>query len=196
MTDVEAFAANATRSLGERIRRARLDGDLTLVDVAGATGLSVSMLSMLERGKCGVSVGSLVAVASAIGVEVGDLFSSSPNSDLMLVRRNSTFDLTIGPGVTRRLIHRSREDGVEIVELRLEPGAHTGVELVRHEGHEVVLVRGGALTVQVVDDLFELATGDSLGLNADHPHRFSNNGDVVSHTVVVMRLSVARDYGH
>ncbi|CAN5532041.1 XRE family transcriptional regulator [soil metagenome] len=196
MPESESASVQATTSLGAKIRRARADRGLTLVDVAATTGLSVSMLSMLERGKSGVSIGSLVAVSSALGIAVGDLFHSVSSADSSLLRRADQREITVGPGVTRRIVHRSREHGLEVVALQLEPGAHTGDELVRHEGHEVVVVQEGALTVQVNDDVYELKTGDSIGLDADNPHRFANPGRKVAHVTLVLRLPVAGESGH
>lgn len=196
VAEVESASANATKSLGAKIRRARMESGLTLVDVSASTGLSVSMLSMLERGKSGVSIGSLVAVASALGIAVGDLFGPMSGSDSSLNRLVDQRELTLGPGVTRRIVHRSREHGLEVVALRLDPGAHTGDELVRHEGYEVVVVQVGTLTVQIGEEVFELATGDSISLDADHPHRFVNNGRKISHSMLVVRLPVLGEYGH
>ena len=80
--------------------------------------------------------------------------------------------------------------------LQLEPGTHTGDELVRHEGQEVVLVEDGTLTVQINDDTFELAAGDSIRLDAESPHRFANRGELVSHVLLVVRLPVYTQHGH
>ncbi|AQA03738.1 hypothetical protein BVC93_16360 [Mycobacterium sp. MS1601] len=192
----QSISEIATRRLGSEIRRNRIEKGLTLVDIAASTGLSVSMLSMLERGKTGVSVGSLVAVASALGVAVGDLFHPASTPDSSLVRLDEQPRLAIGPGVTRRIIQRSREHGLEVAALQLEPGAHTGDEFVRHEGQEVVTVQTGELTVHINDDTFELGEGDSIRLDAESPHRFANNSAAMSHVLLVVRLPAHQQYGH
>ncbi|CAN5689691.1 XRE family transcriptional regulator [soil metagenome] len=192
----QSISEIATRRLGSEIRRTRVERGLTLVDISASTGLSVSMLSMLERGKTGVSVGSLVAVASALSVAVGDLFHTPATPDSSLIRRDAQPELAIGPGVTRRIIQRSREHGLEVTALQLEPGAHTGAEFVRHEGQEIVVVQSGGLTVQINDDSFELTEGDSIRLDAESPHRFANNGATESHVLVVVRLPTHSQYGH
>ncbi len=194
--EAQSVSETATRRLGSEIRRTRIDKGLTLVDIAAATGLSVSMLSMLERGKTGVSVGSLVAVASALSVAVGDLFQTASTPDTSLVRRDEQPELAIGPGVTRRIIQRSREHGLEVAALQLEPGAHTGTEFVRHEGREIVVVQAGTVTVYIDDDTFQLAEGDSIRLDAESPHRFANNGAVVSRVLLIVQLPFRSLYSH
>jgi DNA-binding Xre family transcriptional regulator len=84
--DIQAASDLTNRRLGAEIRRIRMQRNMTLTDIATETGLSASMLSMVERGKTGVSVGSLVAVASALGVAVSDLFQPSTTPELSLVR--------------------------------------------------------------------------------------------------------------
>lgn len=194
--DVHAASELTNQQLGAEIRRIRTQRGMTLVDIAAETGLSASMLSMLERGKTGVSVGSLVALASALGVAVGDLFHPARTPEPSLVRLHEQHELTICPGVTRRVIQRSRAHGLEVASLRLAPGAHTGAELVRHDGREIVVVQAGTLHVQIGATHHELQPGDSIQLDARHPHRFANNGAEISEVLLVVRVSVANKHGH
>lgn len=193
--DVQAASEVTNRRLGAEIRRLRLHQGMTLLDIATETGLSASMLSMLERGKTGVSVGSLVAVASALGVTVGDLFQPSASAELSLVRYDEQQQLTIGPGVTRRVIQRSRTHGLEVAALLLAPGAHTGTELVSHDGQEIIVLRNGRLTVQVGNTDTDLLSGDSIRLDATSPHRFVNTGTEYA-DVLVVAMSASSRYGH
>ena len=62
------------RYIGERIRGARKEQDLTLKQVARRTGLSVSLLSQIERAESSASIGSLYRIAVALDVKVGELF--------------------------------------------------------------------------------------------------------------------------
>jgi DNA-binding response OmpR family regulator len=62
------------RHIGETIRLLRKDRDLTLKQLARRTGLSVSLLSQIERAESSASVGSLYKIASALDVKVARLF--------------------------------------------------------------------------------------------------------------------------
>lgn len=123
---------------------------------------------------------------------LGDLFHADRAPDTTVVRRADQVELDIGPGVTRRQLHRSREHGIEVAELRLEPGAHTGAEL----GQEIVIAQEGVLTVQIETDTVELAEGDSLRLDAQCPHRLANNGATASRSLLVVSLPASGQYGH
>ena len=62
------------RAVGESIRRMRKDRDLTLKQMARRTGLSVSLLSQIERAESSASISSLYKIATALDVKVGELF--------------------------------------------------------------------------------------------------------------------------
>ncbi|WP_165521925.1 helix-turn-helix domain-containing protein [Micromonospora zingiberis] len=193
---VSTETESATRDLGREIRRIRSERGLTLLDVANLTGLSVSMLSMLERGRTGVSVGSLVAVSSALGVPVGELFHARPAPGATVIARADQTEITVGAGVNRRLVLADPERGIEIAELHLPPGAHTGDEPVRHEGHEYLTVLEGTLTVEIAGEIRWLANGDALHLDARQLHRFANTSDSSSRSMLVMHRPVGSGHGH
>lgn len=61
--------------LEERIRELRSHYNLTLKDLAGLTGLSVSYLSDIERGRTTPSLSTLEALANAFQLSIVDLLS-------------------------------------------------------------------------------------------------------------------------
>ncbi len=62
------------RALGETIRGLRKDRGLTLKELARRTGLSVSLLSQIERAESSPSLSSLYRVALALDVKMTALF--------------------------------------------------------------------------------------------------------------------------
>ena len=62
------------KHIGETIRGLRKDRNLTLKQTARRTGLSVSLLSQIERAESSASIGSLYKIAVALDVRVADLF--------------------------------------------------------------------------------------------------------------------------
>ncbi|HOX45020.1 MAG TPA: response regulator [Myxococcota bacterium] len=61
-------------SVGAKVRAERKRQELTLKQVARRTGLSVSLLSQIERAESAASVSSLYKIASALGINLRDLF--------------------------------------------------------------------------------------------------------------------------
>jgi transcriptional regulator with XRE-family HTH domain len=61
--------------LQERMKEVRTASDLTLKGLAERTGLSVSYLSDIERGRTTPSLGTLETLATALGMTVIDLLT-------------------------------------------------------------------------------------------------------------------------
>jgi len=62
--------------IGETIRTFRKDKSLTLRQMARRTGLSVSLLSQIERAETSASISSLYKISVGLGVKVRDLFGN------------------------------------------------------------------------------------------------------------------------
>jgi DNA-binding response OmpR family regulator len=62
------------QAIGETVRNARKTQDLTLKQLARRTGLSVSLLSQIERAESSASISSLFRIAHALGLKMHDLF--------------------------------------------------------------------------------------------------------------------------
>lgn len=63
-------------TIGQNIRAARKDQHLTLKQMARRTGLSVSLLSQIERAESSASVSSLFKLATALDCKLTDFFGT------------------------------------------------------------------------------------------------------------------------
>ena len=72
------------RRLNNRLRLWRANAGLTLEEVADLTGLSVAMLSRVERGQREFSPTTKVRIARCLGVRVRDLFEVEPMQEAAL----------------------------------------------------------------------------------------------------------------
>ena len=67
----------ANRVIGETVRNLRKEANLTLKQMARRTGLSVSLLSQIERAESSASISSLYKIAVALDVKIQDLFGNN-----------------------------------------------------------------------------------------------------------------------
>ncbi|MCA2979371.1 MAG: response regulator [Myxococcaceae bacterium] len=67
--------AELHRAIGRFIREGRTRQNLTLKQLARRTGLSVSLLSQIERAESSASIASLYRIASALRVRMSELFT-------------------------------------------------------------------------------------------------------------------------
>lgn len=63
------------KDMGQRIRNLRKSAGLTQEELGEKSDLSYKYIGELERGRVNVSLDSLLRIADAIDVKIGDLFS-------------------------------------------------------------------------------------------------------------------------
>ena len=176
-TDLIDLAANALLAIGSRIRQLRGERGLTLQGLAEMTGLSSSLLSLVERGKTSPSIGTLVAIAHAFDVHMTDLMPETPATEVLPVLRHDEQRVYATPeGVTRRILRDDRIRGLELALNEYGPGGRSADSLLHHAGYEYGVVIEGTLTVEMDGDSFELQPGDSIAYDSTQPHRIMNKG--------------------
>ncbi len=85
MDEITKEASQIAKQLGQRIRQLRVErsSKLTQEDLAERADISVSFLSMIERGERAPHIDTLSRIAEALGVTVSELFlfaSEEPQS--------------------------------------------------------------------------------------------------------------------
>lgn len=163
--------------LGSRIRTARTERGLTLQELAAAAGVSVSMLSSVERAEKAATIVVLDRIARGLGVPLPRLVASP--SPAVTVRRAAEQDVVDEPGGWRRTILTPVVPGVgfEWIRTQLPAGCDAGTFPAYAPGsHEFVVVDAGTLRLTVGDETLELGPGDSVHFAADVPHGYANPG--------------------
>jgi len=175
---VQVGADETMALVGARIRALRSRQNLTLKDVAERTGVSVSMLSMLERGVATASIGTLVSVASALGVHMYDLFDH-PDTERRspMIRRGDQASVQTSQGAVRRIAHNDTLSGVELAVNEYQPGGASGPSLTHHDGREFGVLISGSLRIDLDGETHMLEPGDAIAYSSTRPHRISNGGD-------------------
>jgi transcriptional regulator with XRE-family HTH domain len=177
-------ADEMVRAVGASIRAARKRRRLTLQELADRTGVSVSMLSMLERGVASPSIGTLVSVSSALGLHMAQLFQDPAAHPPSPVRRLAEqVTVQAAEGVSRRLVHTDLDHDLEMVVNEYEPGTSSAAAPVHHEGMEFGLIISGTLTVRLGDTEYVLAPGDGISYDSTTPHVLSNHGPAKARAV-------------
>jgi transcriptional regulator with XRE-family HTH domain len=173
-------------SLGRRIRHLRQERRMTLQDLAEATGLSSSMISLVERGRTSPSIGSLVVIASGVRVPIADLFVEiDQGREDYVVRLEDQSVVSPWPGVARRTARIDRLRRVEISVNEWEPNGDTEPQPAHHAGYEYGLLIEGELTVEVEGVIHVLKPGDLISYPSTVLHSLRNAGSGVARAVWV-----------
>jgi len=180
--------------LGLQLRQRRRIKDLTLTELSQQSGLSVGLLSQIERGLSSPSLKSLTQICAALATPMSWLFDSGPVENPaekgLVVRRGSRRRLDLGAyGVTKELLSPDLGGEMQIYLVSIRPGGQSGPETYTHRGEEGGLVLAGTLELTVDGRIVVLYEGDSFRFSSSLAHRFTN--PAATQTSVVWANSLA-----
>lgn len=165
-----------TESLvGTRLRMRRLARRLTLQDLAEKSGLSVGLLSQIERCMTTPSLRSLRQISTALEMPLGWLFEPAPNpSDDLIVRAGNRRRMDLGPGaMVKELMSPDSVLDIQIIRIIIQPGGSSGDNSLHNPiGAKCGTVVTGQLGLEISGKEYVLAPGDSFAFRADNLHRF------------------------
>ena len=172
--------------LGERIRAIRRLRRRTLKEIATAAAISESFLSQLERGRTNATIATLQRLATALGIEVSDLFSTD-SSRPRVTRRDTREFVAWGSQGSKALLTPKPFHSLEVVVARFEPGGSTGDEPYTHgDSEELLIVVEGSVHVQLGTEIHDVTAGDSVHYQSSTPHRVSNPYDETAEVLFVI----------
>ena len=167
--------------MGERLRAARRERGLSIGALAAAAHVGKGSLSEIENAVRNPTLGTLYALAGALGVPLATLIGDRAGTRLA------------SPGVEARLLHvrRDGEQTVEVSLLRIEPGtehlspAH-GSGVVEH-----MLVTSGRARVGRLGEEAEIGVGQAAQWVSDTRHTYTALGDTPVESVLIIRSPAA-----
>lgn len=160
-------------SIGVILKKIRKERKLTLKNLSEITGVSISFLSQVERGKSSVTLESLKKIADALNVNPGVFFD-----------KDSPVDSSRDHFYYKNLSNDIENAVFTPVLVTLNPGENEG-NAFSHEGHEFLFVVKGKLTVEIDNDIFTLNENESTLFDANRKHYWYNRTDTMVQFLVV-----------
>jgi transcriptional regulator with XRE-family HTH domain len=169
------MAASPQPSLGTSLRALRQGRRLSVREVAEATGISPSFLSLVETGRSDITIGRLTRLVDFFDVSLVDLLEAQPAADAHIVRPGEQPRLhSEAEGIDIFLLVPDMRRAMQPMLLAFEPGAALA-EYGQHPGEEWVHVLEGRLSLELEgEEPRTLDAGDSAYYSASHPHSFRN----------------------
>jgi transcriptional regulator with XRE-family HTH domain len=187
-------------TLGARIRQERQAAGLTVRKLAARIDVSPSLISQIERGRATPSVATLWAIATELGLPVGDLFNDAEAalgaSATPVQLRETRTGITLAGGVRWERLTPTPDHEVDFIYVVYQVGSESCPPdaLSQHGGKEYGYVISGKLGVQMGFDEYALRPGDSISFESHRPHRLwaIGNEPAVAVWTVVNRKGDAR----
>lgn|SRR5262249_54930190 len=174
--DANQKAQDVIASIGARVREHRMQKGLTLQQLSTAAGVSQSMLSLVERGKTSPSIGTLMAIAEALGLRMSDLLAAEEPRSGTVIRASEQPVYQTDQGVIWRVVRQDRSRGLEIAINEYDPGTGSTRAPHHHRGYEYGLVLEGRLSVELEGTTHVLNRGDTIAYSSAAEHRIWNYG--------------------
>jgi transcriptional regulator with XRE-family HTH domain len=166
------------KSIGERLRRIRLERALTINSLAKVARVPASTISKIENGLLKPSLVHAINLASALNENLGflvDRYRAEPQRTSVVYARARERLEYKEMGLTLHDLNGHFSAG--LLEARygiLKPGAHSGREPMTHPGDEICCVVKGAIVFHVEGERWTLKAGDAIHFKSDRPHRWEN----------------------
>lgn len=161
-----------------KIKEIRKKRGLTLKEVSEQTGLAISFLSQMERGKSPITLVSLKKIANVLEFPMKELFAE-PDIEEEYVHSNSAHMLE---GLRRNYDELSVLSGkfpdrkIDCFKMKIAPHT-TDLEETSHSGEEFYYVLKGEATVFIDGQKYSVKAGESIHFPSFHLHTITNEED-------------------
>jgi len=176
-------AEQAAKTVGARLRALRKAQDLTLMELAKASGVDAATISRVETGNMTGTLECHLKLATGLGVKLTELYAG-------IEEARAKAAATIQPAGMRRdvYVHEAGKSAITLlttdvlrkqlmpVLITIEPGGSTQKEEARVGTEKFLYVLEGTLEARVGGATHTLRRGSSLYLDAAIPHALRNPG--------------------
>jgi transcriptional regulator with XRE-family HTH domain len=178
---MEAIGPDLNQLIADRVRGLRAAHGLSLDALAVKSGVSRSMISLIERGESSPTAVVLERLATGLGVTLASLFDapapSLPPTGPVARREDQVEWQDPASGYRRRNVSPSSvPQPMQIVEVHFPPGARVAFETGARDTrvHQQVWVLDGTIEITLGRERHRLRQGDCLAMQLDRPTMFHN----------------------
>ncbi|KVA12708.1 helix-turn-helix domain-containing protein [Burkholderia sp. AU19243] len=178
--------------IARRVRELRTLRGYTLDALAARSGVSRSMISLIERASASPTAVVLDKLAAGLGVSLAGLFGGdrgdAPAQPLARRAQQTEWRDPASGYVRRNLSPAGWPSPLQLVEVDFPPGARVAYDSGGRESalHQQVWVVHGRVDVTLGDQLHALHEGDCLAMRLDQPLIFSNPSSHAARYVVAI----------
>ena len=166
--------------IGKKIRQVRENKEMTVEELAKASGNTVELIESLEEGSFIPSMTPLFKIARALGVRLGTFLDDMPQTGPFVVKSGQSEEIIHFTGSISNLeestldlyslAYGKGDRHMEPFIVDLHPKKVEKYELSTHEGEEFIYVMGGQIELLYGQERYLLNTGDSIYYDSVIPH--------------------------
>jgi len=187
---------NIDTRIASRVRGLRTERRMTLETLASKSGVSRSMISLVERGESSATAVVLEKIAAGLNVSLATLFehSGGPVNPLSQPRDRTRWRDPQTGYVRRNISPPNFPSPVQIVEVDLPAGTNVAYESGAREVniHQQIWIQEGRVEVTVGHVTYSLSPDDCLAMQLNEPIAFHNRSRKAARYIVVLATQSSR----
>jgi transcriptional regulator with XRE-family HTH domain len=162
--------------IGEKIKRMRIEKQLTQEELANRCELSKGFISQLENNLTSPSIATLIDILEILGTNLKEFFNDIDNERVTFTNDDmfETDDLDLKYSL-KWLVPNSQKNEMEPIIITLYPGGQYKEEKP-HEGEEFGYVLAGSIYLHIGEKKNKVKKGDSFYFKPRENHYISNSG--------------------
>lgn len=173
-------------SIGYKLKSLRTKNKYTLKELSEKSGLSVGLLSQVERGLSSIAIDSLANLINVYDMDLSDFFKKHEPEiyNNPVIRSFNLIPDQISPYIIQFVLSNRVKEFQMLPRLfQLQPlssFSQSEVELYNHKGEEFVYVIEGIVTVIVDNNQYILYPGDSIQIHSNIDHNWVNHTNKIA----------------
>lgn len=169
--------------IGEKIKRLRIEKQLTQEELANRCELSKGFISQLENDLTSPSIATLIDILEILGTNLKEFFSDD-SQEKVTYKDEDMFE-TENEDLKYKLmwlVPNAQKNEMEPIMITLEPNGRY-IEEEPHEGEEFGYVLSGTITLHLGDKKYKVKKGESFYYKPRVNHYISNSGKTQSKVI-------------
>ena len=167
--------------IGGRLKKMRLNNDMTIEVLANKSQVSSNMISRIERGLTTPSVEILMKLAGSFDMSISYFIDEAYSGSSVIYTpqgKGEPIFFFEDKHHIMSLTHGLRDPGFTVLNDTLDEGCNSGAGVMVHSGEEFAMVLDGEMEFVIDGTSYPLTKGGSLSFKANLPHRWinTNNG--------------------
>lgn len=160
--------------IGEKIKRLRMQHNLTQEELADRTELSKGFISQVERELTSPSIATLVDILEALGTNLQDFFNHEVPEKVVFTKDDVAvkYDSELKSEINW-LVPNAQKNSMEPILVELEPHGQTAFD-DPHDGEEFGYVLKGQVYLHLGSKKVRVRSGEAFYFSAQEGHYLSN----------------------
>lgn len=158
--------------IGKKIRKYRVQNNLTLEELASRCELTKGFLSQIENDLTSPSISTLKDIVEALGMDLSTFFKEDTHEQIVFTESDYFVDERSLNKITW-IVPNAQKNEMEPILLELDQNGES-FEILPHEGEEFGYVLQGKVNLIHGDEEYVLKSGDTFYLKGDRTHYFKN----------------------